>query len=225
MAKSHVVEVKEQVIATLKQHYPDRYKAFKFKTDRWSTGGAIDITWIDGPAETDVDKRLASLKAHTGIMIQTHRKYSHGFIHRVAQEYTSVKGCEMPGIVTFQDGTCWLDNDYSKDIPYKALFAEMQRIDGNDIPTLAYRLYLINDVWTPIKTRVVRRLDYSHCTHPDYAVVREHSYKHPERKLFKVRRRINRRWVEVVEFTSLRHADSAIDVELHLKFLSIYGRQ
>lgn len=224
MAKSYTIEVKQQVIARIKQHYPDYYKAFRFKSDTWSTGGSVDITWTDGPSEEAIDKLLKPIKEHTTIMLCTHRKYSHGFIHRVAQEYTSVKPCEMPGIVMMSDGTCWMDNDYTKDIPYKAIFTEMQRLDEHDVPTLAYRLYLINDVLTPVRTRIVRRMDYSYGEYPEYAIAREHSYTRYERKMFRVRRRINERWVEVVEFTSLGYADSVWDIKAHLKFLSIYGR-
>jgi hypothetical protein len=215
MAKSLVAEIKSQVIALLKTAYPDRYKTFTFKTERWSTGGSVDVTWVDGPAETEVDKHLKTI--NTSIMICTHRKYSESFIHHIAEEYTSVKGCEMPTIEVRGDGTTWFAHDYTRTLPIKEIVLEMRRLDENELATLAYRLHMVNNVFVPVRTWIVRRRDYSHGKYPEYAVAREKSYCQYVRSLFRVRRRINENWVEVVEDTSLFHVRSLFDLDEHVR--------
>ncbi len=217
MAKSLVAEIKAQVVALLKATYPDRYKAFRFKSERWSTGGAIDIIWTDGPAETDVDRHLKAI--NTSIMLCTDRKYSESFIRRVAQEYTSVKGCEIPEIEVYADGTAWLAHDYTRTLPLAEIVLEMKRLEENDLATLAYRLHPVNGEFVPVRTWIVRRRDYSHGKYPEYAIAREKSYCQYHRSIFRVRRRINENWVEVVESTSLCYARSTFELDnyMHLR--------
>lgn len=216
MAKTLAAEIKIQVVAILKARYPECYRSFKIRSESWPTGGSVDIAWIDGPVENDVDKHLKALK--TSIMICTNRKYSEGFIRRVAQEYTSVKGCEMPVINILADGTAWMENDYSKDTPYKSIFKEMQRLSEQELEVLAYRLHPINGVLTPVRTYIVRRRDYSHGKYPGYAIAREKSYTNYVRSLFVVRRRISENWVEVVEATSRCRCPSVSMMDEYMRF-------
>jgi hypothetical protein len=213
MAKSLAAEVKTQVQAILKARYPESYKQFKLKCKSWSTGGSVDIFWTDGPSENTIKQLFVHLNAEHIISIGTERRYSVAFITRVAEEYCQCKGCEMPTVAIHSDGSAWMDNDYSKNIPYREIFREMQKLSEDDLHTLAYRLHMVNDKFTPVRTYIVRRRDYSHGKYPLLAIAREKSYTSYVRSIFRVRRRINENWVEVVEGTSIRYINNIHELD------------
>jgi hypothetical protein len=216
MAKSLAAEVKMQVQAILKDRYPASYRQFKLKCKSWSTGGSVDIFWTDGPSENAIKNLFARLNVEHIISIGTERRYSVTFITRVAEEYCQCKGCEMPTIITLSDGSAWMDNDYSKKIPYREIFNAMQKLSEDDLHTLAYRLHMVNEKLTPVRTYIVRRRDYSHGKYPHLAIAREKSYTTYVRKLFRVRRRISENWVEVVEGDSMRHIHNVYELDKHV---------
>lgn len=221
MAKSLMAEIKAEIVTILKQRYPDFYRQFRFKTRSWSTGGDVEIIWTDGPAYNTLQELCIQYKNHFTLT----RKYSQAFIERVATEYCQCKGCEIPSIIPFSDGSYWLDVDHSKDIPYKEIVLEMRKLDEKELPTLAYRPCMIGGERTPERAWIVRRKDYSHGKYPHLAIAREHSYTSYERKLFKVRRRINENWVEVVQYTSLALIDNIYELDARIAFWKQLGRE
>jgi hypothetical protein len=198
MAQSFVGEIKSRIVALLKDRWPD--VTFTYKCRRWRTGGEVEVIWTDGPPAARARALLRTL--HADEQLSLTRKFSYEFVIRIAKEYTVVQHCAMPEVDTFEDGTCWLYTDPARpEIPYEKIFKEMQTLDGNEIETLAYRPHLINGVWTPVRSYVLKKRDFSRGQHEQYAIVLQRSYNLDRRCFIHVRRRINENWVEVVDGT------------------------
>jgi hypothetical protein len=216
--KSLAAEKKAEISALLKNVYPTSYKQFKLKCKSWSTGGSVDIDWTDGPAYDTIMSLVKTLKEKTIILIGCNRHYSQAFLTKVLEEYCAAARCEIPSLIPMSDGTYWTDNDYSKDIPYRDIWLQIRALSAEDLPALAYYPYNITGIDGKQKqiicrTYVVRRRDFSHGKYPELAICSEKTYTRYQRKIFRVRKRINDNWVEIAEATSLTYSDTIYEMD------------
>src|SRR5579884_2233507 len=103
--RSLAAEMKAQIWNELKSRYPESHRQFKLTCKSWSTGGSVDIEWIDGPAYEEVARVVAPFKERTIILISTQRRYSLPFLEAVATKYCQAKKCVMPTLLQNANGT------------------------------------------------------------------------------------------------------------------------
>jgi len=217
--KTLAAEIKDQVKARLKLYYPD--VPFKLKSDSWSTGGSVDVKWVDGPSHHDVSNTLRGIGDGTIIHVQCERYHSAKFLSKVATEYCLCLECDPPAIVEDEDGYAHMDRRFDIMIARK-IYEQCQRLKESDIATLAYKRH--QGTGLVERSCVVRRYDYSHGKYPEYAIVRDNSYKGWERKLYYVRERINDNWVYIVQWSSIAYMDNALALEIWLDERKKYGQ-
>lgn len=98
-------EAKKEVFARLKEHYPDFYKHFKLRTESWSTGGSVEVRWIDGPSRDEIKALLEPIRQHYSIIsISPERDFTELFLTRIAREVCRKNGWELPKIDVAEDG-------------------------------------------------------------------------------------------------------------------------
>jgi hypothetical protein len=169
---SLAAEIKQKVLALLKQQYPETFKQFKLKCQSYSTGGAVDIIWIDGPSWEKVRQILAPLAGQTIIHLNAERRYTEHFLQHIATRYSQAKGEEAPAIQVSDEGYASIaisvDNATSRAIHGCAI-----GLDVADLDDLAFKLESDGSIQ---RTSLILKQDYSEGDFAEYALIGRQGY-------------------------------------------------
>src|SRR5436305_6837668 len=131
---SLAAQVKQQVQQALKNKYPqEQYRSFTLACQSWSTGGNVDIRWVDGPTEAEVQRTLKHIE-HVHYL-NIHRRFSVHFLQSVTTKYCQVAQVKPPKIEATTEGIGLFG--LSPDITVEwAIYTMAKQIDAADIANI-----------------------------------------------------------------------------------------
>jgi hypothetical protein len=201
---SLAAEIKQQVLVLLKQQYPETFKQFRLKCQSYSTGGSVDIIWVDGPSWEKVRQVLAHLASQTIIHLNAERRYTEHFLQHIATRYSQAQGGEIPTIQVSSEGyasvSISVDNATSR-----AIYGCANGLDVADLDDLAFRLESDGSLQ---RTSLILKQDYSEGDFAEYALIGRQGYAKMSGPnvwfdIFRVVKRLGPHRVKVVPQTGL----------------------